>query len=60
MGAARHRIHIDLEVDGAMPYGSATVVGGEGRTFAGWVGLVAAVDDLVRDDHEPEREELRG
>lgn len=60
MDGARHQIHIELELDGSAPYGTATLAGGETRTFAGWVGLVSAVDDLVREDDDPKPEEPPG
>ncbi len=55
MDGARHRILIDLELelDGSSPAGTASLVGGETRTFSGWIGLVSAVNDLVREDDGP-------
>jgi hypothetical protein len=43
----RTRICVELELDGCSPTGRATLVGGDTRTFSGWVGLMAAVDRLV-------------
>jgi hypothetical protein len=43
------RIQIELELHGTPPSGSATVAGGEPRPFVGYMGLMAAVLELVRD-----------
>jgi hypothetical protein len=49
-------IQIELELDGTSPTGHATLVGGETRTFSGWVGLVSTVDALIGRDDESEAE----
>jgi hypothetical protein len=45
---APHSIHLELRFDGTAPTGHVTLAGGDPRAFSGWVGLVCAVEDLVR------------
>lgn len=59
MDGELHRIHIELELDGSSPAGSAMLIGGDTRTFTGWMGLVAAVDGLVRRGDEAGPTEMR-
>jgi hypothetical protein len=40
-------ITLQVEVDGDDVRGSATDAGGEPRVFAGWLGLVGAIDALL-------------
>lgn len=40
-------IHLDVRLDGGTPVGQACDERGHTREFAGWVGLVAAVDALL-------------
>lgn len=56
MNEERRIIQIELELDGASPTGRATLVGGETRSFSGWVGLVSAVDALMGRDDESDAE----
>ena len=49
-----HSLHLELRFDGAAPVGHVCLAGGEPHAFAGWVGLVSAVDDLVPRDREPQ------
>lgn len=46
-------IRLDLRLDGDSPTGSATRGEESPRAFAGWLGLVSAVDALARGDHGP-------
>jgi hypothetical protein len=41
------RICVELELDGWSPTGHATLVGGDTRSFSGWLGLMAVVDQLA-------------
>lgn len=46
-----HHLSVELRFDGNAPTGHVRLLDGEPRTFSGWVGLVSAVESLVR---EPE------
>jgi len=49
-----HHISVELRFDGNAPTGQVRLLDGEPRTFSGWVGLVSAVESLVREP-EPAR-----
>ena len=49
-----HQISVELRFDGNAPTGHVCLPDGEPRTFSGWVGLVSAVESLVREP-EPAR-----
>jgi hypothetical protein len=40
-------IRVRVRLDGEWPVGDASDEHGRGRPFAGWIGLVAAIDELV-------------
>jgi hypothetical protein len=40
-------ICLQLRLEGQSPTGHVRVASGVGRDFAGWVGLVAAIDELL-------------
>ncbi|MGQ0575785.1 MAG: hypothetical protein ACT4RN_16510 [Pseudonocardia sp.] len=41
-------IHLEIRLDGESPVGCAYDDRGSSRVFAGWVGLVATIDELLR------------
>jgi hypothetical protein len=49
-------IRIELEVCIRDPTGSATLIGGGTRTFAGWLGLMAVVAVMVGTDESKTEE----
>lgn len=46
-------IRLELSLDGDSPAGSARVCGGPSREFAGWLGLVAAIEAILTADSRP-------
>lgn len=52
MDAPAHVVRLELWLDGDSPTGRAIAHGEAARRFAGWVGLVAAVEALVTVDRE--------
>lgn len=48
MEGARTRIVIELLQGGTEPQGEVSVGDGPGRSFAGWIGLVAALEGIVQ------------
>jgi len=50
---ATHNLHLELRFDGAAPVGHVCLAGREPHAFAGWVGLVNAVDDLAPGPRAP-------
>ena len=42
-------ITIELSLDGDAPAGHACLDGGVVKEFSGWIGLVAALDEIVND-----------
>jgi hypothetical protein len=47
-----HLVRLELWLDGDSPNGHAVGRGDEARQFAGWLGLIAAVEALIGDDRE--------
>jgi hypothetical protein len=47
MDEPAHHVLLELRLDGESVTGSATALGEPDRAFAGWLGLVAAVEALV-------------
>lgn len=45
--AGAKTIRMELRLDGDMPTGRASDDSGRVRDFAGWLGLVAAIDELL-------------
>lgn len=43
-----HNVHVELRFDGSAPTGHVRLEGSPPRAFSGWVGLVSAVEELVR------------
>ena len=52
-GAARE-IRLELRLDGQSPIGRASTRESGQREFAGWLGLIAAIDALATGDRETE------
>ena len=46
-------ICMELRLDGEMPTGCARDDHGHVKHFAGWLGLVAAIDELLSGEKEP-------
>lgn len=46
-------IRLEVRLDGDSPAGSATACGERSREFAGWLGLVAAIEALLTGDRPP-------
>ena len=53
MSDGTRTIRLELTLDGDLPAGSATVCGGPSREFAGWLGLVAAIEAILTADPRP-------
>jgi hypothetical protein len=53
MKAPAHVVRLELRLDGDSPTGRAIGAGEEARRFAGWLGLMAAVEALVTGEPEP-------
>jgi hypothetical protein len=47
MGRTTRRVILELHDDGGLPEGVAYREGGARRPFAGWLGLICALDALV-------------
>jgi hypothetical protein len=48
-----HVVRLELWLDGESPTGLAVGSSDQARQFAGWLGLIAAVEALIGDDREP-------
>jgi hypothetical protein len=46
-------IRLELRLDGDSPAGFAKVCGGRPREFAGWIGLVTAIETILTGDRSP-------
>jgi hypothetical protein len=45
------KITLELRLEGETPAGTARLAGGDEKHFAGWIGLVAALDEIVEGLH---------
>jgi hypothetical protein len=53
MDAGAKMIRMELRLDGDLPTGRASDEHGSVKEFAGWLGLVAAIDELLSRPGEP-------
>jgi hypothetical protein len=52
MEGASRVIRLELRLDGELPIGRASTAESGERRFAGWLGLIAAIDALAAGDRE--------
>ncbi|MFZ0090990.1 MAG: hypothetical protein WAL63_15900 [Solirubrobacteraceae bacterium] len=52
MESPAHVVRLELRLDGDSPTGCAIGTGEEARRFAGWLGLINAVEALVTGERE--------